>query len=241
MSIVDRIPPLVRSIVYWITTVIIAIESFVGGLWDVLRIDYVRDILEEQLHYPFYVAILIGLWKIPGALVLVLPRFPRLKEWVYAGVMFIYLGATASHFFVGDIPSGIGPLGFATITMISWALRPTEKRDPAPYSDAFARMLPKQPNRGKVISVTYWTTTVAFVAALFSGGIADLIHRPETVGGMAFLGYPGYFLFIIGFWKVLSPFAILPARFNRLKEWAYAGAFFNFTGAVASHLISENA
>ncbi|MEU7896275.1 DoxX family protein [Nonomuraea sp. NPDC049152] len=232
------INPRVRTIIYWITTLIIAVESAVGGVWDVLRIDYVRDVLEQQLGYPWYVAVVLGLWKIPGAVVLVVPRVPRLKEWVYAGAIFVYTTAAVSHFFVGNIGMGIGPLGFAAITMLSWALRPAARRNPTPYSPTFARLMPGAPPRNRVTTIAYWATTLSFTGALLAGGVADLIHRPETVGGMVALGYPGYFLFIIGFWKVLSPAAILSRGFGRLKEWAYAGAFFNFSGAVISHLVS---
>lgn len=232
------INPRVRSILYWVTTAIIAVESAVGGVWDVLRIDYVRDVLEQQLAYPWYVAVILGVWKIPGAVILVIPRFPRLKEWVYAGAIFVYTTAAVSHFFVGYVGAGIGPLGFATITMISWALRPASRRDPAPYSSSFARLLPGAPSRNRVTTLAYWVVSLSFTGALLSGGVADLIHRPETVGGMVALGYPGYFLFIIGFWKVLAPAVILLPGFTRLKEWAYAGAFFNFSGAVISHLVS---
>ncbi|MGW7531046.1 DoxX family protein [Amycolatopsis sp. NPDC054798] len=225
----------VRSVLYWATTAIVALESAVGGVWDVLRTDYVRDVLERQLGYPWYVAVLLGVWKIPGALVLVAPRFPRLKEWVYAGAIFVYTGAAASHFFVGDVGAGIGPLGFAVITMISWALRPESRRCPVPHSAADPS--PGVP-RSKATTIAFWAVSLTFTGALLSGGVADLMHRPETVGGMVALGYPGYFLYILGFWKVLAPAAILLPGFTRLKEWAYAGAFFNLSGAVASHLVS---
>ncbi|HUR05070.1 MAG TPA: DoxX family protein [Nonomuraea sp.] len=233
--------PRVRSILYWVTTAIIALESAVGGVWDVLRINYVRDVLEQQLGYPWYVAVILGVWKIPGAVILVAPRFPRLKEWVYAGAIFVYTGAAVSHFFVGNVGTGIGPLGFATITMISWALRPASRRRPAPYSATFADLLPGAPSRSRATAIAFWVVSLSFTGALLSGGVADLSHRPETVGGMVALGYPGYFLFIIGFWKVLAPAAILLPGFTRLKEWAYAGAFFNFSGAVTSHLVSGSA
>lgn len=241
MHIIDRIPPRLRAVGFWTATLIIAVESLVGGFWDVLRIDYVIAILEEQLELPYYVAILLGVGKIPGAIVLVLPRFPRLKEWTYAGIMFVYTGAVAAHTLTGDPAAAVGPLGFSLITMISWSLRPQDKRDPAPYSPRFARLLPRRPDDSRTRSVLYWGTTIAFTAALFSGGIADLVHNPPTVAGMVLLGYPPYFLYIIGFWKVLSPFALLPRGLGRLKEWAYAGAFFNFTGAVASHALSGSA
>jgi hypothetical protein len=52
------------------------------------------------------------------------------------------------------------------------------------------------------------------------------------------LGYPLYFVTILGTWKVLGAIAVIAPRFPRLKEWAYAGAFFNFSGAVISHVVS---
>ncbi|MEV8438661.1 DoxX family protein [Actinosynnema sp. NPDC051121] len=211
----------VRSILYGVSTAIIALESAVGGVWDVLRTDYVRDVLERELGYPWYVAAILGVWKIPGALILVAPRFPRLKEWVYAGAVFVYTGAAASYFFVGNVGTGIGPLGFAAITMISWALRPVSRRHPAPSSAADPP--PGVPPRSTATTIAFWAVSLSFTGALLSGGVADLVHRPETVGGMVALGYPGYFLYVLGFWKVPAPVAILLPRFTRLKEWAYAG------------------
>jgi DoxX-like family len=55
------------------------------------------------------------------------------------------------------------------------------------------------------------------------------------------LGYPAYFVVILGFWKVLAGIALLAPRYPRLKEWAYAGAFFDLTGAAASHLVCGSA
>lgn len=86
--------------------------------------------------------------------------------------------------------------------------------------------------------IGYWVTTAMLAFALLSGGAAELAHRRETVEGMVHLGYSLYFISIIGFWKVLGGIALLVPRFPRLKEWAYAGAFFNMTGALASHAVS---
>ncbi|WP_223199174.1 DoxX family protein [Solihabitans fulvus] len=80
------------------------------------------------------------------------------------------------------------------------------------------------------------TATIGFT--WLSGGVADLIHRPETLEGMVKIGYPPYILTILGFWKIAGAVAILAPRFPRLKEWAYAGTFFELTGAVASHAFS---
>jgi hypothetical protein len=84
-------------------------------------------------------------------------------------------------------------------------------------------------------SVTYWTTTVLLAFCIGSGGAAEFLHLRPNVEGMRILGYPVYFMTILGFWKALGAVAILAPRFPRLKEWAYAGIFFNVTGAAASH------
>jgi uncharacterized membrane protein YphA (DoxX/SURF4 family) len=83
--------------------------------------------------------------------------------------------------------------------------------------------------------IAYWTTTTIVVFVLLSGGTAELARQRETVAGTMLLGYPVYFVTILGFWKVLGGIALLAPRFPRLKEWAYAGVFFDFTGATASH------
>ena len=68
-----------------------------------------------------------------------------------------------------------------------------------------------------------------------SGGVAQLARVPGVVDGFVrVLGYPPYFVTILGFWKVAGAIAILVPRFPRLKEWAYAGIFFDLTGAAAS-------
>lgn len=90
-------------------------------------------------------------------------------------------------------------------------------------------------------SLAYWTTTAMVVFAMFSGGIAELAHRPETINGMKQLGYPVYFVMILGFWKLLGSLALVVPGFPRVKEWAYAGIFFNMTGAAVSHLVRHNA
>jgi len=86
--------------------------------------------------------------------------------------------------------------------------------------------------------IGYWATTAILAFLWRAGGAADLAHREETVEGMVHLGYPLYFVTILGFWKVLGAIALLAPRFPRLKEWAYAGTFFELTGAVASHAAS---
>ena len=87
-------------------------------------------------------------------------------------------------------------------------------------------------------SAAYWTTTTILALALFSGGAAQLARQPDTMKGMTQLGYPVYFITLLGFWKILGAVALVAPRFPRLKEWAYAGIFFEMTGAAVSHAAS---
>ncbi len=85
-------------------------------------------------------------------------------------------------------------------------------------------------------NVAYWAVTGLVAAAFAMGGAMDLAHGPQVMEGMTKLGYPLYFATILGTWKVLGALAIVLPRFPRLKEWAYAGMFFDLTGAAISHL-----
>jgi hypothetical protein len=90
-------------------------------------------------------------------------------------------------------------------------------------------------NDHKRKSIAYWTTTGLIAFFIGSGGaaqVAQYLGNPHGV--VPVLGYPMYFFAILGFWKVLGAIAILVPRYPRLKEWAYAGIFFDLTGAVAS-------
>ena len=83
--------------------------------------------------------------------------------------------------------------------------------------------------------LAYWITTILLCFCLL-GGIGQLFQVKQVVDGFASLGYPTYFISIIGFWKVLAIVAILIPKFPLLKEWAYAGVFFAMTGASISHI-----
>ena len=84
-------------------------------------------------------------------------------------------------------------------------------------------------------TILYWAATAVVALALTGGAVAQLSGAPEAVATLEHLGYPPYVATLIGFWKGLGLVALLIPRFERLKEWAYAGMFFNFTGAAVSH------
>ena len=128
LAVPEAVARWIRIVSYWVFTGLVAFEMVAGSLWDVLRIEYVRVVL-THLGYPLYLLFIIGSWKLPCALVLLAPRFLRLKEWAYAGAFFNYSGAAASHVLAGDGPDRwVGPIVFAAITLASWALRPPARR-----------------------------------------------------------------------------------------------------------------
>lgn len=81
---------------------------------------------------------------------------------------------------------------------------------------------------------TYWIATGVATAAFAISGVANVLRVPHIAHDMAHLGYPDYFMSILGAWKILAAIAILSPGFPRLKEWAYAGMIFDLTGAAFS-------
>lgn len=88
--------------------------------------------------------------------------------------------------------------------------------------------------------VWYWIITAILSFCIFLGGLAQAIQVKGVVQGFKPLGYPNYFISLIGVWKVLGVIAILIPKFKLLKEWAYAGIFFTMSGAVISHIASSD-
>ncbi|HVI44196.1 MAG TPA: DoxX family protein [Chitinophaga sp.] len=221
-----------RIIAYWAITAIILTETAVGAYWDIARIPFVRNIMTE-LGYPLYFLVILGVWKVLAVIALLAPRFPRVKEWAYAGLFLTYSGAAISHLAMGDSSKAWGPLVFVALTIISWALRPASRKLLKGYA-----IEPDKEATGRKQLIAYWTATGIIEFVVLSGGMADMFQRGGTVEGMVQLGYPLYFITLLGCWKVLGGIALLLPRFQLLKEWAYAGIVFNMTGAVASHIVN---
>ena len=114
---------------YWVTTALVVSELALGGVWDILRVPQVRGLI-ERLGYPLYFLVILGIWKLLGAVALAIPRFPRLKEWAYAGVLFDLTGAVASLWASGLVDMGTVayPIVMAVVAVASWALRPLSRR-----------------------------------------------------------------------------------------------------------------
>ena len=127
-----------KKIGYWITTGLVALALGFGGALDIAS---TREVLAGLAHlgYPPYFGVLIGVWKVLGALAIVAPGLPRVKEWAYAGIAFDFTGAAFSHAAVGDGASFIlTPLVLLGLAVASWALRPASRKLLAPPSSRFA-------------------------------------------------------------------------------------------------------
>ena len=122
----------IKNIAYWVTT-ILGPASFVIGC--VLNLTQTEQVVATMNHlgYPAYFASILGIWKLLGAVAVVIPRFPRLKEWAYAGFFFDLTAAAVSRGAVGDSAADIAaPLVFLALVLASWALRPASRTLTAP-------------------------------------------------------------------------------------------------------------
>lgn len=121
-------PSRIGNIVYWVATSILATECIVGGVMGAVRLQPFFGII-EHLGYPAYFMTLIGVWYVLAGVALLVPTFPRLKEWAYAGLVFNYTGAAVSHLEVGDrVVMLVGPAVFTCLVVLSYAFRPASRR-----------------------------------------------------------------------------------------------------------------
>ena len=121
-----------KSIVYWTMTGLVAFFIGGGGLSQIWQYYANPHGVVPQLGYPMYFFAILGFWKFFGALTILVPRFPRLKEWAYAGIFFDLTGAAASCAAVGGYGAYgfhvIAPLVITGFTVASWALRPESRK-----------------------------------------------------------------------------------------------------------------
>src|SRR3984893_10973400 len=89
--------------------------------------------------------------------------------------------------------------------------------------------------RNKII---YWISTIWLALAMLASGLQQIFQTKGFVDIIVHLGYPLYFMYILGVWKILGVIAILIPKFSQLKEGAYAGFSFAMSGAVFSHIAS---
>lgn len=113
---------------YWLFTLLVVAPALVAGAMDVLHLQPLFGLL-LHLGYPAYFATILGVWKVLGAIVLLAPRSPLLKEWAYAGMAIDYSSAALSHAALGDGVAAIaGPALSLAALAASWYLRPRARR-----------------------------------------------------------------------------------------------------------------
>jgi uncharacterized membrane protein len=117
-----------NKIIYWISTIWLALGMLSSGIVQFFKMKEEIDFIIE-LGYPVYFMTILGAWKILGVIAVLIPKFPLLKEWTYAGFFFSMSGAIFSHIAMGDPVIEIFPsLLLLTLTMVSWYFRPADRK-----------------------------------------------------------------------------------------------------------------
>jgi hypothetical protein len=120
-----------NKIIYWIATLWLALGMASTGIVQLIKAKQGQGGVDMITHlgYPVYLLTIIGVWKILGVVTVLLPKFPLLKEWAYAGFFFIMSGAIFSHVALGDSLGEIVPsLLLLILTLISWYFRPADRK-----------------------------------------------------------------------------------------------------------------
>lgn len=117
-----------KNIAYWAVTGFLCFGMLLGGSGQLYRASFnVAGIV--HLGFPVYVLTIIGLWKVLAVISILIPNYLLLKEWAYAGLFFLLSGGVVSHFASGDgILETLPVFMFMCLTVISWYLRPTNRR-----------------------------------------------------------------------------------------------------------------
>ncbi|MEJ7827281.1 MAG: DoxX family protein [Segetibacter sp.] len=117
-----------NKIIYWISTIWLALGMLSGAIVQLLKMKEEVDMF-THLGYPVYFLTLLGVWKILGVVTVLIPKFPLLKEWAYAGFFFAMSGAVFSHLASGDgAKEFFGPILLLILTVVSWFFRPADRK-----------------------------------------------------------------------------------------------------------------
>ena len=117
-----------NKIIYWISTIWLALGMVSTGIVQLMKSK--EDVaMMIRLGYPIYFLMIIGVWKMLGVIAMLIPKFPLLKEWAYAGFFFLMSGAVISHLVVGDAAKELfGPMLLIVLIMVSWYFRPSDRK-----------------------------------------------------------------------------------------------------------------
>jgi uncharacterized membrane protein YphA (DoxX/SURF4 family) len=128
-----------NKIVYWVSTIWLALGMASTGMVQLFKMEAEVDNM-AQLGYPVYFLTLLGIWKMLGVVAVLIPKFPLLKEWAYAGFFFAMSGATFSRIASGDSLNEILPsLLLLILTAVSWHFRPADRKISSVNQTSFVR------------------------------------------------------------------------------------------------------
>jgi uncharacterized membrane protein YphA (DoxX/SURF4 family) len=120
-----------KLIAYWSVTLLLAGSIMLSGIGQLMRLGGNVELV-TNIGFPLYITTILGTWKILGVIAILVPRFPRLKEWAHAGLFFLMTGAALSHAFADDFGDYgfhvILPLFYAALNIASWVLRPKSRK-----------------------------------------------------------------------------------------------------------------
>lgn len=117
-----------NKIIYWIATIWLSVAMLASGIQQLFNIGGFSPIM-QKLGYPAYFSIILGLWKIAGTAILLLPGTKLWKEWAYAGFFFAMSGAFFSHLAVGEGAAELfAPAFLLLLTIASWYFRPADRK-----------------------------------------------------------------------------------------------------------------
>ena len=129
-----------NKIIYWIVTVWLALGMVATGAGQLFKMKNGQGGADMITHlgYPGYLLTILGIWKILGSVAVLIPKFPLLKEWAYAGFFFVMTGAIFSHIALGDSVTEIFPaLLLLFLTVVSWYFRSADRKImPIKYRDS---------------------------------------------------------------------------------------------------------
>jgi hypothetical protein len=120
-----------NKIIYWIATIWLAVGMVATGAGQLIKLKAGQGGVEMIAHlgYPVYLLTLLGVWKILGVIAVLIPKFPLLKEWAYAGFFFVMSGAIFSHIAIADPVSALFPsLLLLILAVVSWYFRPAGRK-----------------------------------------------------------------------------------------------------------------
>src|SRR6478736_1400209 len=116
------------KIIYWIATLWLALGMTSTGIVQLLKVDE-EVTMFTGLGYPAYLLTLLGVWKLLGVIAVLVPKFPLIKEWAYAGFFFSMSGAVFSHLALGHtFGETFPPFLLLVLTILSWYFRPEGRR-----------------------------------------------------------------------------------------------------------------